>query len=404
MTSPLRDPWLIMLCASRALSALVFVTVAACMSVLVAEWHMTAAEGGSIVSAFQATYAVSLLICSWLAQRFGARRVLLQSSFLIAIAACLFAQFARDHLSAALLYAVVAASLGGNYTTSIMLIADRYAPAQRGSAMGALLGSTSMGYALGLAAVAIALPIGGYVAGFWATAIGPVLSSIVLWLALRGTPNRIHPRVPDVRFTGAVLSNPRAVRLSLGYFSHGWELLGMWAWAPAFLAACMLYAGNEAETAAQIGAYLMGALHLAGMAASLTMGRLSDLWGRRAVLLLMASAGAACSFSFGWLIGGPIWLIVAVALLYGFTAVGDSAVFSTAFTEAVDPAYLGSALAVRSLIAFGTGAVSPWVFGLVLDATNVPGTTPTAWGWAFIALGIGGVGATVCAYGLRRGT
>ena len=75
---------------------------------------------------------------------------------------------------------------------------------------------------------------------------------------------------------------------------------------------------------------------------------------------------------------------------------------STAFTEAVRPAYLGSGLALRSLLGFGAGAVAPLAFGAVLDATNAFGANPTTWGWAFVTLGLGGAAATWCAWGLAR--
>ena len=93
--------------------------------------------------------------------------------------------------------------------------------------------------------------------------------------------------------------------------------------------------------------------------------------------------------------------------VYGFTALGDSPVLSTALTESVQPAYLGSALGLRSILGFGAGAMAPLVFGAVLDATNPPGATPAIWGWAYVLLGCGGLIATICAYGLKpasRGT
>lgn len=397
-----RDRWLIALCASRSLSSILFITYAACVPVLVREWDMSATAAGSIASAFQVAYATSLLFFSWLAQRVGARRVLLQTSVLITLAAIAFAAFARDYWTGLVFYTAVALSLGGNYTTAIMLLADRYPSERRGSAMGALLASTSFGYALGLGLAGLALPLGGYPAVFWVTALGPLLGMVILLAALRATPNVIHARPAEARFAGAVLRNRTAIRLTTGYTAHSWELLGMWAWTPAFLAACLAVTGSSAGTAAVIGAYLAAGLHTAGFLASLTMGRLSDLWGRRAILLAMAAAGMTCSFVFGWLIGAPVWIVAALALVYGFTALGDSAVLSTAFTEAIEPAYLGSALAVRSLLGFGAGAVAPLVFGIVLDATNSAGATPTVWGWAFAALGVGGLIATICAYGLRR--
>jgi MFS family permease len=138
-----------------------------------------------------------------------------------------------------------------------------------------------------------------------------------------------------------------------------------------------------------------------GLLASTTMGRLSDRLGRRTVLLALAAISAGCSFTFGWLVAWPASVVIAVGALYGFTALGDSPVLSTALTEAVRPAYLGSALALRSFVGFGAGAVAPLVFGRILDATNAPGAAPTTWGWAFAALGVGGLLAALCAYGLR---
>jgi MFS family permease len=397
-----RDAWLIGLCVARSLSSILFITYAACVPVLVREWDMTATAAGSIASAFQIAYATSLLFFSWLAQRVGARRVLLQTSVLISIAAVAFAALARDYWSGLIFYTLVALSLGGNYTTAIMLLADRYPSARRGTAMGALLASTSFGYALGLGLAGLALPLGGYESVFWVMALGPLLGMLILLVTLRATPNVVHPRPPEARFAGAVLRNRSALRLTAGYTAHSWELLGMWAWTPAFLAACLAVTGSSAGTAAVIGAYLAAGLHIAGFLASLSMGRLSDLWGRRAVLLAMAAGGMACSFVFGWLIGAPVWIVAVLALIYGFTALGDSAVLSTAFTEAIEPAYLGSALALRSLCGFGAGAIAPLVFGIVLDATNPAGNSATVWGWAFGALGVGGLVATVCAYGFRR--
>jgi len=139
-----------------------------------------------------------------------------------------------------------------------------------------------------------------------------------------------------------------------------------------------------------------------GLIAGSTMGRLSDRLGRRILLLTLAAASTVCSFVFGWLIGWPAGVLFLVGAVYGFTALGDSPVLSTAFTEAVSPAYLGSALALRSLLGFGAGALAPLAFGAVLDLTNPPGVTPTVWGWSFVTLGLGGVAATWCAWGLSR--
>lgn len=396
------DGWLLALCLARSCMMGMFMSYAAVLPVLLEAWSMSATMAGSISTGFQGGYAVSLLVFSALADRIGARRVFVWSSWLTAISGLLFALFARSYVSGLMLYTLVAIANGGTYTTAIMLVADRYPPARRGAAIGWLIASSSLGYALSLVLSGAALAWGGYPAAFAATACGPVIGAVIVAFALRGTPNVVHARHPESGFGTTVLKNPRAVRLMAGYTFHSWELLGMWAWVPAFLAAAFRVDGAGAVRGVELGAYVSAAFHVVGLVASSSMGGLSDRLGRRAVLVALAASSAVCSFVFGWLIGWPMALVFAVGAVYAFTALGDSPVLSTAFTESVPPAYLGAGLALRSLLGFGAGAIAPLAFGAVLDATNSPGVTPTMWGWAFVTLGLGGVGAAWSALGLAR--
>lgn len=396
------DGWLLALCLARAAMMAMFMTYAAVLPVLLSAWDMSATMAGSISTGFQAGYAVSLVFFSALADRIGARRVFVWSSWLTAVSGLLFAALARSYVSGLVLYTIVAVANGGTYTTAIMLLADRYPPARRGAAVGWLIASSSLGYALSLVLSGAALAWGGYPAAFFASACGPVVGALIVAAALRNTPNLVHARRPESRFGSAVLKNPRAMRLVAGYTFHSWELLGMWAWVPAFLAAAFVVSGAGSVRAVELSAYVSASFHVMGLVASSSMGGLSDRLGRRAVLVGLAASSTACSFAFGWLIGWPMALLFAVGAVYAFTALGDSPVLSTAFTEAVPPAYLGAGLALRSLLGFGAGAVAPLAFGAVLDATNPAGVTPTAWGWAFVTLGLGGLGATWAALGLSR--
>ncbi|MBI4634767.1 MAG: MFS transporter [Candidatus Rokubacteria bacterium] len=390
------------LCASRTFSTFIFMAYAASLPVLRTEWSMSATAAGSISTGFQLGYAVSLVGFSWLADRFGARRVFLGSAWLSAGAALAFALYARSYISALVLYTLVALTLGGTYTPAIMLIADRYPPERRGAAVGWLIASSSLGYALSLLVTGLTLAWGGYALSFLVAASGPLVSIVIAVLALRSTPDVVHPRRAGVRFGTAVLRNAGAMRVILGYTFHNWELWGMWVWAPAFVAATFAASGSSAVRAVELGAYVSASFHVMGLLASSSMGRLSDRLGRRAVLLTLATTSATCSLVFGWLIGQPAAIVFMVGALYGFAALGDSPVLSTALTEAVSAPYLGAALGLRSFLGFGASALAPLVFGAVLDATNPPGAAPTIWGWAFLSLGVGGWAAVGCAYGLSR--
>jgi MFS family permease len=366
-------------------------TYAGTLTVLRGEWAMSATAAGSISSSFQLGYAVSLVAFSILADRVGARRVFQWSLNASALAALGFALFARSYVSGLLLYTLVAICQGGLYTTAIMLISQRYPPDKRGGAVGWLIASSSAGYVVSLMLCGVMLRHGGYPAAFLATAGGPIISLIIAWPALRSTSNVVHAAAGQPRFGGAVLKNRSAMWLIIGYTGHSWELLGMWAWIPAFLAASFAASGAGLVRAAELSAYSSASFHVMGVIASSSMGWLSDKIGARRILIALASISAACSFFFGWLIGFPLSLVLGVGALYAFTAIGDSPILSSTLTHVVNPPSLGAVLGFRSLLGFGAGAVAPLAFGVVLDHVNALAGTRVAWGWAFVVLGLGGL-------------
>ncbi len=399
------DGWLAGICASRVFNGLVFMSYAAALSVLQREWGMSAAQAGLIASGFQIGYAVSLVVCSSVADRISPKRLYLWSLFAAGVFSLIFAVFARGFTSALILHTIVGISLGGTYTTGVMIIADQYVARHRGMAVGFFIASTSCGYAFSLAISGVAIPVGGYKLSFLLTCFGPMLGWFLAWVTLRRTAVPAPGRRKEQRFTREVLGNRPAMLLIWGYTCHNWELLGMWSWTPAFLAACLALTGSTEVSAAGYGAYITASFHFVGLLASFSMGTLSDRMDRARILLALAAASMACSFLFGWSAGWPLVLVVGIGLVYAFTALGDSPILSAALTEEVDAAYLGAALGFRSLVGFGAGAVAPVAFGAVLDWTNpmIHGQRVYAdWGWAFSVLGLGGAGAVWAALRFGR--
>jgi MFS family permease len=392
--------WLTGLCLSRFLVALVFTSYAAVLPVLQREWQMSAAGAGAVASAFQIGYACSLVGFNLLSDRIGARPAFLWSSVAGAPTAIAFALLADGPGSAALLYGLTALSMGGNYTPGLILIAERFPATTRGRATGFFLAATSIGYAGSLFITGAVLARFGWRAALLVASLGPVLGAIAAVWTVWGMPSRVHPRRTGQGFGSEFLRNPAALLLTAGYTCHSWELLGMWAWTPAFLSASLMLQGQDLARATGGGARLSALFHLTGFLASSTAGHLSDRFGRTTVIIAMLAVSTACSMTFGWLIVAPFWFLLLVGLVYGFSGVGDSPVLSVALTEAVAPQVLGSALAVRSLLGFGAGAVAQWAFGKVLDATN-PGPPYTEWGWAYCLLGAGGAIGLVSTIWLR---
>ena len=209
------------------------------------------------------------------------------------------------------------------------------------------------------------------------------------------------PAAPRFSLDTGLGGNRAGQFMVAGYVFHSWELLGMWAWTPAFMAAVLVAHGATAERSAGLGAGLSAMFHVMGIVAGSAGGRLSDRWGRTAVIAGMMAVSTVCSFTFGWMLEAPLFLVAVVGCVYGFAALGDSPVYSTGLTETVPAARLGSALAIRSLLGFGAGAISPWVFGLMLDWLGGRDAIP-AWGWAFSMLGVGGALGLLTVLWLRR--
>lgn len=388
-------------CTARVFLFATFMTVAATIPLIMSEWDLGAAAAGGVISSFTIGYAVSLFVFAWAADHYGAKRMVFLSAIAAAATSLAFGLLARDWWTALMLYGLVGLAQGGVYTPLVMVFSDEAEPARRGNAMGWLIASTSVGYAASLATAGLGIALGGWRLAFVLTGILPAVGALLLISALYPLPNRIHPRPMGTGVADELVHNRQSRLLIGGYVAHSWELLGMWAWIPAFLAAAFALKGVETIGATVSGAYLSGILHLFGATAAFTMGRLSDRTGRRPVLIALAGAGAMVSFAIGWFVYAPSVVLVPLAFAYAFACLGDSPVLTTALSEAVRPGYLGVALAWRGLAGFSAGALAPLGVGFALDTVSAAGPAVT-WGVGFATLGLGGAAAVACAAALHE--
>lgn len=386
--------WLLQLCLARTGFALINTSFAALIPMLQPAWGMSASQAGLVQSAWHLGYIVSLIVASQLSGAFGAKKTFIGMGYAALLSAGAFAWGAESFASALVLHALAGLCAGGSYVPGLTLITERFPADRRGRAMGAYIAAASLGYGLALpGTVWISQHVGdsSLTGGLWLAAASCLLGQLLALHTLRQTPNILIDAASRNRFVSAEslrwLWQSRTARwVMLAYAFHAWELLGMWAWLPAFLSAASLASGNTAAAGgAFAGATLAALCHLLGTVGSLASGSWSDRWGRHQVILALSLSSIACALVFGWLLAAPLWLLVVVALIFNLTAVGDSAIHSVALTEVVPPAHLATAYSVRSLLGFGMGALSPWLFGRVLD--HFADTPTLAWGSAWSLLG-----------------
>jgi MFS family permease len=385
--TPGSGTWLAALCSSRVLAATWFVAYSAVLPLTQAEWGLTGREAGMIQAAFHLGYLTSLFIVGFIADHFGAKRAYIFTGIAACVSPWFFVLFADGFWSAFWLHALTGLCQGGTYTPALALINDNVGRERRGRAMGYLIAGSSAGYALCLAASGAALKFTDWRGALAIVACLPFISWLLGVLVLRTTTNVIHARPSGESLLAsipAVWRNKRGMLSIWGYTFHNWELLG--------LTAALLLQGHSTESALMFA----GLTYIANIAGSIIGGTMADRWGRIPTILTWSCVSLALSFSIGWLVAVPIALLVALACLYNFAAIADSSTHSTVLAESVPPHYLGVAYAVRSVVGFGAGVVSPVVFGWALDATG------GSWGIAWVTLGIGAALGPLAIWRLRR--
>ena len=394
--------WIASLCLARTGFALIFVAYSASLGLLKHDWGLSSAQAGLIQSAWHAGYLVSLFAVGFLADRYGAKRTFLAASIAACASGLAFALFADGFASALLLHGLAGLCSGGSYTPGLTLVSERFPAVRRGRMMGYYLAAASLGYALSLWLSSVLVVTSGWRTALLACALGPLAASLLAAWVLRRTRNVVHPSgySNPARALAEVWRNKPAMLAVWAYVFHSWELLGMWAWLPTYLGVVLAHGGKGGSGMAGLGIAFAALTYFLSMAGSIGGGVLSDRWGRTAVILLMSLASLICSFSFGWLIAAPAWIVIAVAIVYNLTAIGDSSVYSTALTELVPAHCLGAAWALRSVLGFGFGAIAPWAFGLVLDLEGGL-RADAAWGWAWTALGLGAMLGPIATLRLR---
>jgi MFS family permease len=248
---------------------------------------------------------------------------------------------------------------------------------QRGLALGILAGAIILGNAMphlvnGLGGV-------GWRSVIYSTSGLSVLGGLVA-AVVRDGPFPFPRSVFDPRQVGRVFAN-RGVRLaSIGYFGHMWELFAMYAWFLVFFSD-HLEKGNE-QVLSQAAFVTFGVIAV-GSLGSLVGGLLGDRWGRSNTTALMLSISGTCSLGIGLLFGGPTWLVVLVALIWGVTVVADSAQFSAIVTEVGDQSYVGTALTMQVAVGFTVTVATIWLIPIIEAAVT--------WRWAFSILALGPV-------------
>jgi MFS family permease len=281
------------------------------------------------------------------------------------------------------------ATLAWRFLTGMML-AGVYPPAmkmaatwfrsRRGLAVGVVVGALTVGKALPY--LVHATPGAGISTVVLAATIAAATGGLLVAAAYRDGPFPFMARPFSWRLVGTVTGEHRWRHVLGGYLGHMFELYSAWTWLPVFVAASIAASG----TAATAGGVRLG--DLIGFAA-LAVGGLGCVWGglaadrigrERLVTIAMAVSGT-CAALIGLTFGRSLWLLVPIALVWGFFVIADSAQFSVLATESVPQHAVGTALTLQVSLGFLLTTLTiqlvPWLAERI------------GWRWSFVILALG---------------
>ena len=338
------------------------------------EWGLRPGTQAWLTIAVQLGFVAGALISAMLnlADVLPVRRLMLYGALGAALANVLLA-LAPGPFLAIPLRLVTGAFLALVYPPALKTMATWFGT-NRGIALGVLVGALT----IGSASPHLVNAVGGT---SWrlvivATSVLTVAGGMVFVGVYREGPHPFPRAVFDPRQAVRALAS-RGLRLAvIGYLGHMWELYAMWAWVSVFFADLLaLHHAADVRRSAAATAFLVIAVGAFGCVVG---GRLGDRWGRTRTTALSMLISGTCAAVIGFLRPAPVGVVLAVALLWGFWVVADSAQFSAMVTELADQRYVGTAVTTQLALGFTLTVVTIWLIPLALTAVS--------WRLAFLVL------------------
>ncbi len=378
-----------MLSVAELMGMSLWFTASAVSPELSAIWGLTQSEAGWLTTVVQlgfvgGTAAAALLN---LADVIPAARYFAVSA-LAGAAANVALLGAPGYASALALRFLTGFFLAGVYPPAMKMISTWFKSA-RGFAIGTIVGALTVGKA----APYLMRSIEG--AGIQLVVIGASLAAaaggLLVLVAYRDGPHGFDRRPFSWKLVGVVLRH-RETRLAIGgYLGHMWELYPMWAMISLFFVDFYGRSpGSAAQAAALAGGTAFVVIAVGGLGAVLA-GTWADRLGRERVTVWSMGVSATCAITIGWLTAAPMWLVLGVATVWGFSVVADSAQFSAVVTEVAPSHAVGTALTLQTSLGFLLTAATIW---LTIELE-------TAYGWR-VAFGVLALGPMVGIVIMRR--
>ncbi|MGO9930465.1 MAG: MFS transporter [Steroidobacteraceae bacterium] len=344
-------------------------TLPTAMPLLRGDLHLNDTQTGILLSAFFWTYTPMQMPVGWLAERFGAHRVLAISLALWASATMLVG-FAHTFIALLLLRLLLGLGESAGFPSASKLLAAAVPPAGLGLANGIVAFAYLFGPAVGLFAGGILMAQFGWRSAFF---VFGALSLLWLWPwvgVARQVPVRAHSNTAeDAPKFLTVFKNPAMWGTGLGLFSTNYTFYFMLTWLPSYLVRAR---GFSMVEMAQVGGLSYAVNALSALAGGWAIDRYIRRGGSgsvayKAVLAVAQIGYVVCMLSMA--VGSKPVALSAMFLFQVLSGVSSPCVFAVSQILA-GPHAAGRWVGIQNTCGSLAGIVAPWLTGFIIDRTH----------------------------------
>lgn len=350
------------------------------------EFGLSNTRLGVALGAFGYCYAVFQIICGYLGDRIGPRRMLSISGILWGLGT-LVTGFATSLTGLIVARLLVGTGEGGTIPVATRAMSNWVPRKRRGFAQGFTHSSSRAAAALTPPLVVLMIPFIGWRGAF--IVMGAIsLVWVVVWFSYFRDRPRDHKRVtqdeldtlpvyadtardkhgrrqavPWLRLIGRILP------VTLVFFAHAWALWMYLSWLPSFFVAHFHIdlKHSAMHTSLVFFAAVIGNTS-GGMLTDWLYAKTGKLNAARRNVVILAFAGSAAFMSCVLFVHDQTWVTVCLAVALFFLELSAGPVFATPMDVA--PNYAGVATGFVSTAAGLASVISPVVFGYIVDRTG----------------------------------
>lgn len=326
------------------------------------QFHLTATQTGAITTTYFLVYVAAQIPVGALADRMGAKRLLVGLYLLAGLGLMAVGLLATNYLTLLLFIAIHGVGAGVYYPSAYTVTMNTVPRELRGFSSAIINSGMSVGLALGLAVAGpVYLLTNNWRVPFLALSIPTILMAAVYFVLVRDT----RPKQNAPLQFAKILRDKNFVNISIAGFCSVYGFQVAVVWGPTFLQ-------QERGIGLELSGLYTAIIAVAALPAALSVGRFSDVVGRKKVSLIVLPLAAGTIFAFAY-VHSLVGLVIAL-VCYGFFGkltwdpvavswVGD-------YASANLPEAMGAAIGIFSFAAISSAIIAPIVSGLVKDLTG----------------------------------